>query len=302
MAGVPSGRVVEVRCPHPDGTNEVGSGTVVGDRLVLTAAHVVHDSTGQPFRLVRIRLADQQQWVDGTVVWPTNSADTGDAGEVRSVWDRQHGVDAALVYIQDLAWRQPRLDRVRWGRLTGRDQNVACAASGYPRMLRTPEARRAREPMSGRVVSIGDLADGRYDIHVHGATPAAEPGTHPWGGMSGAGLFAGDLLIGVVVIDRPEFPHDRLTAVPISTLAEDTTFTALLRDDAPSATVHTIPTTSEDAGSQDAAVATTGPLALQSVELSTVLSRRESVRRSRRFSPASLLIADQAVVPFVGEQ
>jgi V8-like Glu-specific endopeptidase len=77
VAGVPAGRVVEVRCPRPDGTNEVGSGTLVGDRLVLTAAHVVHDDSGRPFPRVRIRLADRQDWADGTVVWPTNSSDTG---------------------------------------------------------------------------------------------------------------------------------------------------------------------------------------------------------------------------------
>lgn len=158
MAGIPASRVVEVRCPHPDGTNEVGSGTVVGDRLVLTAAHVVHDSTGRPFPLVRIRLADQQQWVDGTVVWPTGSTDADDDGEGATVWDRHHGVDAALVRIQEGAWQQPKLGPVRWGRLTGRNANVPCDASGYPRVLRTPDALRARESVAGRVVSIGDLA------------------------------------------------------------------------------------------------------------------------------------------------
>ena len=299
MAGVPVGRVVEVRCPHPDGTNEVGSGTVVGHRLVLTAAHVVHDDSGRPFPLVRIRMADQQQWVDGTVVWPTRS--TGKTIGNSPVWDRHQGVDAALVRIEDSAWQQPKLGHMRWGRLTGRNANVLCDASGYPRVLRTPEGRRARESMSGRAVSIGDLATGRYDVHADGATPTGEPGTHPWGGMSGAGLFASDLLVGVVVIDRPNFPHDRLTAVPVSTLSANPIFTALVGD-YPVDTLASSAAPADASERQDADGRSGGRLSLESVELSTVLSRRETVRSRRRFSPASLLIADEAVVPFSGRE
>jgi Trypsin-like peptidase domain/Tetratricopeptide repeat len=273
MAGVATGRVVEVRCPHPDGTSEVGSGTLVADRLVLTAAHVVHQHDGAPFPLVRIRLAEQDHWVEGRVVWPT------DAGWGAGRWVRGFGADAALVKITDGTWSPPRLGALRWGRLTGQNPRAVCEALGYPRVLRDPDARRGREPLTGRVVSIGDLAAGRYDIHVDGAAPTGNPDTaaggHPWGGMSGAGLIANGLLVGVIVIDQPGFAHDRLTAVPASTLASLPGFATWVTG---------------------AAL----PLRLDSVELTGVFAT--PTMRPARLSPAQLLVPDAAVVPFHGRE
>lgn len=47
MAGVSRARVMLLRADLPDGTS-VGSGTLIGPRLVLTAAHVVFDDDGAP--------------------------------------------------------------------------------------------------------------------------------------------------------------------------------------------------------------------------------------------------------------
>ena len=295
MPGVPAGRVVEVRCPHAEGKSEVGTGTVIGDRLVLTAAHIVHDQQGRPFPLVRVRRAGQPGWVDGHVLWPSGRDSRGPSSGSGDLldsdldgggrWDTAGGVDVALVRIADPAWQQPVLSAIRFGRLTGRDPSATCQALGYPRVLRTQAAVRTREVMSGRVVSIGDLEQGRYDIHVEGSTPdPGDAGAHPWGGMSGAGLFANDLLIGVIVIDRPGFPRDRLTATPLSTVAADPDFTQHL----PSTTTTPVDTQIETGGRR---------LVLESVELTGLLA---SPLRPGRLSPAQLLVAERAVVPWHG--
>ncbi len=275
MAGVPVTRVVEVRCPH-DEVAEVGSGTLIGERLVLTAAHVVHDrADGKPFPLVRVRRANMQDWYDARVVWPTcSNSPTGDGSA--AAWRGE--VDAALVEVVDPRWERPRVEPPRWGRLTGRNPNVICAARGYPRLLRSADARRGQEPLVGRVVAIGDLAAGRYDVHVEGATPVPELGTHPWGGMSGAGLFAADRLVGVIVVDQPDFPHDRLTATPASALFARPGFRTALAT----------------------AAGCSSELEPESVELSAVLAARHRGAETGRLSPAQLLIAQRAVVPFTG--
>lgn len=65
----------------------------------------------------------------------------------------------------------------------------------------------------------------RYDVNLSGAHPlvdAEDPS--PWAGLSGAALYCGALLVGVVVIDTPKFQSGRLTAVPIWRLLANAAF------------------------------------------------------------------------------
>src|SRR6478735_2641668 len=114
-------RLVDVRARSRDAAgrpaDKVGSGTLVADDLVLTAAHVVFDGTTA--LLVRLQLSGQAQPVDGEVVWPRGAP----------------AVDAALIRISTPMWQPPIHGRVRLGRFTGRAPNQDVDASGFPRVM-----------------------------------------------------------------------------------------------------------------------------------------------------------------------
>src|SRR5438552_4103225 len=57
--------------------------------------------------------------------------------------------------------------------------------------------------------------------HVVTAAPGGRAGGLPWAGMSGAALFAGPFLVGVVVVDPARFGADRVVAAPIAPLLGD---------------------------------------------------------------------------------
>jgi hypothetical protein len=94
--------------------------------------------------------------------------------------------------------------------------------------------------------------------------------------MSGAGLFASGLLVGVLIIDEPQYPATRLSACPVHHLLRNSEFHQIVKD-------------------------LLGVTTLASVELNELLLPAEGHRR-RRMSPAALLRADIEVVPFRGRQ
>jgi hypothetical protein len=257
--GITFERVVDVRAHRPDGTTKMGSGYLVAERLVLTAAHVVFTDDGVAGS-VTLRPVGAQRPLSGRVVWPPE----------------QGPLDAAVVEITEADWRPPRLGPPRWGRLTGRAARIDCEAMGFPRVLREPDGTREAEQLDGHLNPGTRLVGRRYDIHVDSAAPAVPTDPEapsPWAGLSGAGLVAGELLIGVVVIDTPGFAERRLTAVPAGELAADPGFRAVL-------------------------AAYGDPLRLESVELADLFVRPP--RRRGRLSAAQLLRPELATVRFRG--
>jgi Tetratricopeptide repeat len=259
--GIAFDRVVDVRAHRPDGTTAMGSGYLVAGRLVLTAAHVVFGDDGVAGS-VTLRPMGTQRPLRGRVVWPP-----------------EHGpVDAAVVQITEADWRPPRLGPLRWGRLTGQAGRIGCEAMGFPRVLREPDGTRESEQLDGHLNPGSRLVGRRYDLHVDSSAPAVPTDPEapsPWAGLSGAGLCAGELLIGVVVIDTPGFAERRLTAVPVFELAADPGFQALLAEHG-------------------------GTLEVESVELAGLVV--PPLRRRGRLSSAQLLRADLEVVRFRGRQ
>jgi tetratricopeptide (TPR) repeat protein len=130
-------------------------------------------------------------------------------------------------------------------------------------------ARDALQP-SG-TISPGDLYEAdRYVLKVAQHPPLARSDQRsPWGGMSGAPLFCGNLLMGVIATDSAGFGHSALTAVPAYVLHHDDAFRRALGH----------PVTLEPAEWQGL---TEPPL--------------PDVARS----PSNLLLASRAVVPFHG--
>lgn len=84
-------------------------------------------------------------------------------------------MDAALLQIDDSACQPPRVDAVRWGRLTGRSPQVACEATGFPRVLRDPDGTRESEQISGTINPGTGAVKGRHDITVTTAPRSPTP-------------------------------------------------------------------------------------------------------------------------------
>ena len=166
--GVDRYRVCELYASGPDGTSS-GSGYRLGDRLVLTARHVIAPALAGPSGQVLIRPYGVPGWMPARVGW----AD-GDA-------------DAALAVIEDEDWQVPAGESVlRWGELAGSDP-VPCAAVGFPWASLRPDQVPDTAHVYGHLAPLGQLKQGRLDLDVASASLSAREGGSPWAGMSGAG-------------------------------------------------------------------------------------------------------------------
>ena len=222
-------RLVDVRATLPPDEqgrvfDEYGSGLLVTDDLVLTAAHVVFDDDDRPLP-VALRFPASETTATGTVVWPGHRGDT----------------DAALVRITG-ATPPPSVGRApRWGRFTGREARQSIDATGFPRVM-LEDGRRVSYQLSGHINPQGALREGRYLLSV--ADPPADPGvgkTSPWAGMSGASAMCGGAVVGVIVIDTPGWDRDLLTVVPAAEIAADPQARALLGVSGPPVSVELDP-------------------------------------------------------------
>ncbi|MGI5162152.1 trypsin-like peptidase domain-containing protein [Microbispora sp. CA-102843] len=201
-------RVVDVYGRTPEREWSFGSGYLVAPNLVLTARHVVADDAGIPFDGLTVRfIAD------------------GNPLACRLAWAGSAGLDAALLLITDAG--APACRPVRWGQMAAATP-VACQAVGFPLAMEQPGGLRDTEHLTGTINPGTGLLGGRLHITATSAVP--EQGT--WVGMSGAGLFCGPLLTGVIVEDPPAFESRRLTAEPVTRLLTDPAFHDLVGPEA----------------------------------------------------------------------
>src|SRR4051812_24155709 len=248
-------RVAQLTVPLTSGKTRIGSGFLLAPRLVLTAAHVVEDA-GRPAQRLTVRFpAAGGGAVSGSPVWSGTAV----------------GLDAALLRLDTAPAGGLSRRALRWGRLTGQQPGEPATAGGFSRALGEDDGQRIPDQPAGTVnpgVAFGD----RYDLILDGAHPLAQAtDPSPWSGLSGAALFSGELLIGVLVLDTPNFSSGRLTGVPVWRLLADPGFTRILTEHGCS----------------------TG---WESVELADLFARSEGGLDS----PAALLRADTAVVRFRG--
>jgi hypothetical protein len=194
------GRIAEVWASGGQG-GRAGSGYLVSERHVLTAAHVVEPSAGSADGVCQVRCLDQPEWLDARVAW------------------RHPAFDLALVEMRGASGQA--VSPVRFGRVIG-TRSVACTAVGFPDAQARPTGDRESEQLDGEIRPLATTKANRLTVHVRGSTPRdIGTGRTLWAGMSGAAVFAEGVLVGVVEFDPANFGTDRLVATPISLVASD---------------------------------------------------------------------------------
>ncbi|GGS54712.1 trypsin-like peptidase domain-containing protein [Actinokineospora fastidiosa] len=195
-----------------------GTGFLLHDGLVLTAAHVVPRDTA-----AFVRLRPSSGLLKCEVVWRRYDSPAGT------------GVDAALLRIGDDTFDAPR-QPVRWGKVV---TAAPCpvVATGFPvamelRLRGRLEYRDAAQ-IRGELLPSSRVKAGRYEISV--TTPVPVPvgsrsaDTSRWAGMSGAGVCADGALVAIVAADS-DAGGAGLTAIPVTTLLADPAFRRLVGD------------------------------------------------------------------------
>ncbi|MEC3974292.1 tetratricopeptide repeat protein [Amycolatopsis sp. H20-H5] len=231
---------------------------MVAPRLVLTSAHVVARAGAS----VVVFRPGRAGAFTATVAW------CGTPG------GRD---DAALVVVDDPDWNPVGLARVCWGRSVTHRPGIGCESWGVPNLVQRPDRSIEVEQLSGTLNPGDRMVGDRYLMKLTSHPPV---GTSPWGGLSGAAMFCGDLLTGVIVSDPADRAHAALETVPISLLLSDPGFAAVI----------------------DAHTGSTGPRC-EPVELRPLADvQAMSWAGAPVTSPAGLLPARRAVVPFHGRE
>jgi hypothetical protein len=105
-----------VRVVAVESATQRGSGYVVAPRLVLTSAHA---TPGVGRQVTVFAVGEPGTWC-GRVVWRGTPAGRD---------------DAALVEVDDPAWRPREGPGPRWGRVVTNRPGIACQAWGFPRWV-----------------------------------------------------------------------------------------------------------------------------------------------------------------------
>jgi hypothetical protein len=185
---VDESRVVRLRSakPGPARGYRFGTGYVVAPGTVLTAAHVLG-----PLGTVPGAPACEVLPVGANPV-------TGWLASARVAVDTT--TDLACVTVADLA---PDVPTVSWGQLGPNATPVAWTAIGYPAAGNTA-AGRQKETVWGEVSPASERDAGRLALVLR-SRPAADTTTSTgaarsgWSGLSGAAVFSGQWLVGVVI-------------------------------------------------------------------------------------------------------
>ncbi|MCR6490544.1 ATP-binding protein [Amycolatopsis sp. OK19-0408] len=185
--------------------------------------------------------------------------------------------DAALVLVDDLAWPENLPGAVRWGRSITHRPGIECECWGVPNTVQRPNRPIDVEQLTGTLNPGDRLVTDRYVMRLDGHPPE---GDCPWGGLSGAAMFCDDLLTAVIAAEPGGRAHAVLEAVPVSLLLRDPGFAAVVQ-------AH-----GGDVGTRCEAIELQG--------IADPLSR--SPGRAANTSPAGLLAARRAVVPFHGRE
>ncbi|MFE1759966.1 tetratricopeptide repeat protein [Streptomyces sp. NPDC059513] len=228
--------------------------------MVLTSAHVV----ARAGELVQAFQPGGVGVLGGRVVW------CGTPGKRD---------DAALVLIDDdPAWQMPKAS-VRWGRMATDRPGTTSRTWGVPDVAQRPGLPVEAAQLTGTINPGSGFVGNQYVMDLLQHPPQwSREGTSPWGGLSGAAVFCGRLLAGVVASDRAHSGHGQLNVVPAYVLHHDRAFRGVLAEHGASAT------------------------GLEAVELQHLADVEPAGRGAALGSPAALLQAGRQTVPFHGRK
>ena len=208
MPGIPVARVVAVVADMESGKTEVGSGYLLDEMCVLTAWHCTVDSkTGQAAARLRVvRAAD------------------GAAAAV-AVGEAAAGLDVALLtVIGDPPWGAElpggqvefgSLDREHAGQLDG------CEAVGFPRWQESGNGGfRDVAEVHGLIRALEGVESQRLVLRDPVLGGVVADGGPTWAGFSGAAVFHGGLLLGVVIEHHARQGDTALQIRPVEAIAK----------------------------------------------------------------------------------
>lgn len=194
--GLDPHRIAEV-IVEAGGGRRRGSGYRIAPGLILTAGHVVADATAVVVRCDADR--------DGEWSAPAHLAWAG------------RDTDLAVLSVVAPATAPAHVERARFGRIADdRHGVIDVHAAGFPlwkRRSRTGGTFRELHQADGTVAALSNLRTGTLEITVAPAGADPDPGASPWAGMSGAAVWAGARIIGVVAEHHRTEGAGRLTAV-----------------------------------------------------------------------------------------
>jgi hypothetical protein len=149
-------------------------------------------------------------------------AGPGGGWEQASVAWADAGRDVAVLACPAL-----RAERgVRWGRLAGPDP-LDWGAVGFPAASATREAGRQAEHAFGRTSPISERAAGTLALTIESRDPTRRTSGSPWAGLSGAAVFCGEHLTGVITADTGGYERS-LTARRAEDFCHDPDLAAVL--------------------------------------------------------------------------
>nr|BFD96355.1 hypothetical protein KitaXyl93_77150 [Kitasatospora sp. Xyl93] len=209
-------RLVDIRAGDSEQVESYGTGYLLSPRLVLTARHVTRrQATGRPWSCINVYVG-----------LPSD----GDAEyrRARIRWTHPGDRDVALLELDAAV---DILGEVSWGRVGG-TRLVPYNGMAFPRATQTKDGHRKSEQLDG---SIPPLNGGRGVHNLYALNQTIAPGERmdgkqAWGGASGAAVFCGDRLVGVVIHDDDAFRNHRLHACPAYTFVTEPGFTRVLQE------------------------------------------------------------------------
>lgn len=202
-------RLAAVFASDGSGREKTSTGYAIASRLLLTAAHAI-----EPADRIAAQFIGQS-----------------DPMRCRVLWDgRERGFDVALLEVDATVWPTNIPGNiVRFGLLATLIPGASAETLGFPAAQCDQTGNLETAHVSGHINPGDRLLSGRWVLSVEGSSPE-DLGRSPWTGMSGAPLFCGDLLCGVVVVDPPHWRHGKLDAEQIHRLLQQEDFRVLLRN------------------------------------------------------------------------
>ncbi|MEV5612080.1 serine protease [Streptomyces sp. NPDC052225] len=217
-------RLVAVRATVKGKHARLSSGCVIAPHLVLTAGHALQPQTAALApggAHVQVQLFGDRRLVPARVAWDGRPA----------------GLDAAVLRIAPEHWpADAGGSPVRFGRFVTLEAGRPAHTLGFARVqgVRRPEGMETAQ-VSGTVSPGDGMLGERWELSVDRAPAALE--ASPWSGLSGAALWSGPLLCGVVTVDLAHWKHGKLEAVPLHVMLRDPELRALLHRELGSAPV-----------------------------------------------------------------